>query len=63
MPKGKKRISKPSLWKRNLVKKQRASGEKYKRILTNKIVPERIQVQHVNVFLNVLQKLQMKINC
>lgn len=42
IPKGKKRISKPSLWKRNLVKKQRASGEEYKSISTNKIVPKRV---------------------
>lgn len=42
MPKGKKRISKPSLWKRNVVKKQRASGEEYKSISKNKIVPKRV---------------------
>lgn len=40
--KGKKRLAKPSTWKRNLTKKQRATGKEYKSIYTNKIVPKRV---------------------
>lgn len=40
--KGKKRKSNPSIWKRNVVKKLRATGEEYTSIFTNKIVPKRV---------------------
>lgn len=40
--KGKKRKLNPSTWKRNVVKKLRATGEEYTSIYTNKIVPKRV---------------------
>ncbi|XP_025192024.1 LOW QUALITY PROTEIN: uncharacterized protein LOC112592227 [Melanaphis sacchari] len=39
---GKKIKANPSIWKRNVVKKQRAAGEEYTSIYTNKVVPKRV---------------------
>jgi len=39
---GKKRKANPSICKRNVAKKQRATGEEYTSIYTNKVVPKRI---------------------